>query len=115
MRLSKVAILCCAVLMLPGCGVVRGWFNGSGVAADALPYRARLAKGDDARDLRISVNAPGATVDMVRESVRFEATRYCLETFGGSDAAWVTDPATGDWSATRDGDALVFAARCTAR
>ena len=115
MGLSKVVILCCAALTLSGCGVVRGWFNGDGVASDALPYRARLTKGEDARDLRISVNAPGATVDMVRESVRFEATRYCLKTYGGSDADWATDPVTRDWSFTRDSEAMVFAARCTAR
>ena len=37
----------------------------------------------------------------VRESVRFPVTRYCISAYGGSDADWEIDPATGDWAFTR--------------
>ena len=42
------------------------------------------------------MKAPGASLDDVRESARFEVTRYCLSTYGGSAADWTVDPATGD-------------------
>ena len=101
---------------LTGCGRIRDWWTGGGgQAAEALPYRANLSKGADRHDFTVTVRAPGAAVTSVRESVRFPATRYCLETFGVSDALWTTDPATGDWAVTRNGDTMVFTGRCTAR
>jgi hypothetical protein len=63
----------------------------------------------------VSVKAPEASVEDVRESARFEVTRYCLSTYGGSAADWTIDPATGDWAFVREGENMVFAARCTTR
>lgn len=115
-RGMRAAVLFLALLVpLSGCGTIGNWFRGGAVADTALPFRARLGRGADRRDFTVSVAAGGATVPQVRESVRFEATRYCLNTFGGSDADWVLDPATGDWAFARDGEALVFSGRCTAR
>lgn len=102
------------VLGLAGCGLIRP-IGGEGVSAQNLPYRASLKRGEDRRDLTVRVRAPGATVGQVRESVRFQTTRYCLSTFGGSDAYWAIDPATGDWAFVRAGEDMVFTARCTAR
>jgi hypothetical protein len=42
-------------------------------------------------------------------------TRYCLATFGTSEADWATDPATGDWAVTRTENGAVLQARCTGR
>ena len=101
--------------MLSGCGLRERLFGGNGQADAALPYRAKLTKGDDRRDIAVRVRAGGVTVSDVRESVRFEATRYCLATYGGSDTRWQIDPATGDWAFTRDGQDMIFSGRCTAR
>ena len=88
---------------------------GSGTSSAPLQFRARLQRGEDRRDFTVRARAGGATVDQVRESVRFQATRYCLPTYGGSDVEWTIDPATDDWTFTRDGADMVFAGRCLKR
>lgn len=78
-----------------------------------LPFRAKLSKAEE-RAFTVAVTHEGNGLDEVRESVRFEATKYCLLTFGGSDADWTIDPATEDWAFTQDGAQLIFAGECTA-
>ena len=113
---NGVLILACLTLTLAGCASVRERvFGGGSQSAASLPFRASLARGEDRRDFVVRVRAGGATVDDVRESVRFPATRYCLTTFGGSDTRWVTDNATGDWGFSRDGQDMIFTGRCVAR
>ena len=114
MSLKRWIILGSVAVVLSGCSSVRERFFGS-QADRTLPYRASLTKGEDRRDFLVRVVAGGASVAAVRESVRFPATRYCLETFGGSDALWVRDPGTGDWAFTRDGQDMIFRGRCVAR
>lgn len=80
-----------------------------------LPFKAKFKKGDDPRDIEIRVQNKGAGVEAVRESVRFEATKYCIINYGGSDAEWRIDPATQDWAFVQDDKGLTFFARCTTR
>ena len=80
-----------------------------------LPFKAKLSSGEDKRDIAIAVVNKGAGVEEVRESVRFEATKYCLLNYGGSDAEWQMSSVSEDWAFTQDGDKLVFNARCVAR
>ncbi len=114
MTLTRLAIFLGIAVMLSGCGL-RDRIFGDGQADTALPYRAKLTKGDDRRNITIRVRAGGVTVNDVRESVRFEATRYCIANYGGSDTRWLIDPATGDWAFSRDGQDMIFTGRCTAR
>ncbi|MDP2085762.1 MAG: hypothetical protein Q8K20_11235 [Gemmobacter sp.] len=88
---------------------------GRRTAAEAsLPFRAAL-RADRDGTLLVTVKAPGATVDAVRESVRLPVTRHCLLNRGSSDADWVIDPASGDWAYTVDAQGtLNFQARCRA-
>ena len=106
-------------LSLAGCGSVGGFFGGlfgRDVSDRALPYKAKLSRGaEDRRNFVVTVRAGGVSVADVRESVRFPATRYCLKTYGGSEADWVIDPATGDWAFSRDGENMIFSGRCLAR
>ena len=89
-------------------------FKRKTAAEAALPYRAAL-RADRDGTLAVSVKAPGASVDGVRESVRYPVTRHCLLNRGSSEADWVTDAATGDWAYTTDGQGtLTFQARCRA-
>ena len=115
MQVSKVVILGTVILMLAGCGVRDRLFGTGGQPDRALPFKAKLVRGEDRRDFQVQVKAGGATVDQARESVRFQATRYCIKRYGGSDADWQIDPATGDWAFTRNGDEMVFSGRCTTR
>ncbi len=78
-----------------------------------LPFKAKLSKGED-RAFSVAVVHKGSGLDQVRESVRFEATKYCLLNFGGSDADWQMSAVSNDWAFTQDGDKLVFNGTCTA-
>lgn len=110
----RVIVIGLLFLSLAGCSLIRP-FGGEGVSATALPFDAKLARGEDPRDVSVTVKAASAGVEDVRESVRFPVTRYCLSTFGASAADWTVDPVTGDWAFVRDGESMVFTARCTAR
>ena len=111
----RAAIIGILVLSLAGCSLIRPR-TGEGVAAQALPYRAKVTRdAEDSRTVAVSVDAKQATLDQVRESARFPVTRYCLTFFGASEADWARDPSTGDWAFTRNGETLVLMARCTAR
>lgn len=103
--------------VLASCGVRDRLFPaGTGQASVALPYRAKLSRdAADRRNFAVTVRAPGATLETARESARFPATRYCLETFGGSDVAWTRDPASGDWAVVYGDGTLTVSGRCLFR
>lgn len=116
MTLTRLVIFVCTTMMLTSCGLRERIFGGGAGQADtALPFNAKLTKGDDRRDIAVRVRAGGVSVADVRESVRFQATRYCLATYGGSETRWAIDPATGDWAFARDGQDMIFTGRCVAR
>jgi len=77
-----------------------------------LPYKASLKTNDDPRDITINVKHKGDGIEQVRESVRYEATKYCLVTFGSSDVNWQKDGSTGDWVFQETSKGLLFRARC---
>jgi len=111
----KQVIILALILGLSGCASLRDRFGGNKQAEAALPYKAERIKSEDLRLVQVAVTAPAtATVDEMRESVRFQATAYCIKTFGNSDTEWATDPATGDWAFTRQQDVALFTGRCTA-
>ena len=125
MGMTRLSLFGAMLLSLGGCGVLGGNGNGflgigklfgdGGAAEAGLPYRASLARGEDRRDFTVRTSAGGVGVAEARESTRFPATRYCLETYGNSDIDWQIDSATGDWAFTRDGQVMIFQGRCTAR
>lgn len=109
-------ITICAALA--GCGSFSGIGSETKRASteNELPFKAKASKNsDDKLGFAVSVSNEGAGVDAVRESVRFEGTKYCLYTNGSSDVLWAEDDASGDWSFTQDGSALVFSGRCVGR
>ena len=123
MRIANALILGGLCFGLAGCGAfgpngpfgIGKMFGDGGASSAGLPYRASLKRGEDRRNFTVDVRAGGVGVNEARESARYPATRYCIETYGASDIDWVFDPATGDWAFTREGDTMVFSGRCTAR
>jgi hypothetical protein len=112
----RTFIIIALSVLVAGCANQRERVFGTSAQAEAgLPYRADITKGDDRRDISVRVRAGGASVPAVRETVRFQATRYCLWNYGGSETRWTQDPATGDWAFTRSGEDMVFTGRCIAR
>lgn len=112
----RIVVIIGLTLVLSGCAAVRDRFSGTSRAtAAALPFKAALVRGDDPRLVQVAVTAPvGTSVDAMRESARYQATVYCLRTYGNSDTDWTIDPATGDWAFTRAADTAIFRGRCAA-
>jgi hypothetical protein len=111
--------LIAALLALPGCdfigNVTSGLFS-SGPAIGVTPFRGTVDRGEDERDLTVLVEVtPDVPLDDFRESARYPVTRYCIEQFGSSEAAWETDPASGDWAVLFTERGAVLNARCTGR
>lgn len=115
MSLNRWIILGTVAVLLSGCASARERVFGGAQSDRALPFRASVLKGNDNRNIAVRVRAGGVSVADVRESVRFQATRYCLTTFGGADTLWQIDPKTGDWAFARDGQDMIFEGRCVAR
>jgi hypothetical protein len=116
----RVVLAFALTLPLAGCGWLSNTFGSLGESFGfgddgGLPFRASVDAGEDPRDLVVSVPAP-ASVPLAdfRESARFPVTRYCLTTFGTSEADWTTDP-TGDWAVVRTENGARLQARCTGR
>jgi len=103
------------VLVVASCAQLSRDKSRNATSERTLPFKAKLSSGEDKRDVAIAVVNKGAGVEEVRESVRFEATKYCLLNYGGSDAEWQVSSVSEDWAFTQDGDKLVFNARCIAR
>ena len=72
MSLKRWIILGSVALMLSGCASVRERiFGGGGEADRALPYRTKIVKGEDRRNISVRVlRAGGVAVRDVRESAR---------------------------------------------
>lgn len=111
----RALVILALVGTVASCGVLRGDKSKGAASERALPFKAKLKKGDDKRNFSVEVANRGAGLAEVRESVRFEATKYCLLNYGGSEADWRMDPTSDDWAFVQDGDKLIFNARCSAR
>ncbi len=67
----------------------------------------------------LALGAPVSPVavdpDGAREAGRYQATRYCLLTYGGSDKEWTIGPDLPIEELPVDGDTLTLQGRCTQR
>ncbi len=111
--MMRALILIAMILAVAACGSRNAARNAT--TNVELPYEADLDWGEDRRDITVRVENEGDGLEEVRESVRFEATKYCLLNFGGSDTEWDIDPETADWAFVQDGDELIFTGRCSVR
>lgn len=111
-----IKILRLAMLLGLAVGVSACALRDNGPRSVGLPFDARLSTGETRRDFTVLVRAPGATLEQIRESARFEATRHCIERTGFSDVAWMMDVEAGDWAVTRTaGGEPVVSGRCAER
>ncbi len=111
----SVALGMALAVVLSGCGVPQrlGFFNATPEVT--LPFRSKLTPLDEDRRFVVRVQANGAGIADVRESVRHPATAHCLLEHGGSDIDWDLD-AAGEWRPIRDADGgLTFSGICSTR
>ena len=120
-------LLLAAALILSStasCGVVRNTAGAIGlgqasatrsrVEEDGVRYRARAtASRQNPRDFTVTVSPFAANPEGAVEAGRYQATRYCLLTFGGSDTEWEIGPDTPLEELPVDGDDLTLTGRCT--
>lgn len=98
------------LMLMGGCGALG--LNSASDRAETeneLPFQASLevAEGNPEAFTVLVVASDDTPLEEFRESARFEATKYCLFTFGRSDANWDRDD-TGDWAVqSQDGSPLV--------
>ncbi len=84
MNAKPITMALCAALALTACAK-----SGERVRFDGNYYPADLDKvGDRREDFVVTVRDPGQGIEGAREAGRFEATRYCVETFGDSTITW---------------------------
>jgi hypothetical protein len=98
------------VVMLAGCG------GPPPVLFDGLNIKAKVAStSDDKRDITVAVTGAADKAGSAVKAVRYEATKYCMKNFAGSDVIW-SDGVLQDAKTllTPDGS-LVRQGRCVQR
>ncbi|QPM89277.1 hypothetical protein [Pseudooceanicola algae] len=111
-RVRPVAIAALLGLaLLPGCEALR---RDRGVPAfDGVVFGAKVSSdATNPENFTIAINKPQRTLAGASEAGRYEATKYCIQTFGSSEMTWYQGP---DQSRTQpvfadDGDLLLSGA-----
>ena len=82
---------------------------------EKLPYKATLKVNKNSDSFIVKVKNEQQKLNDVRESVRFEATKYCLIKYGNSNVDWLFDENAGDWRMERTLKDLSFFGKCEVR
>ncbi|WP_299280402.1 hypothetical protein [uncultured Tateyamaria sp.] len=83
------------------------------VAFDGQFFRSSSSKVDRQRDqFEVSVSPVSASLEGAREAGRYEATRYCIRSFGTSNIDWVNGPDAEDGRLRISGDKLLLRGAC---
>ncbi len=80
-----------ALLTLAGCDALRR--NNGAPEFDGAYFRAKLTPSEvDRSAFSVWVLNPEKTLAGAREAGRYEAVKYCIQTFGSSEITWVQSP-----------------------
>lgn len=80
---------------------------------DGQFYNAKLRKVDRQIDtFTVAVKPVSRSLLGAREAGRYEATVYCINTFGSSDIIWTAGPDAPDEALTIDKDTLILQGKC---
>lgn len=115
-----------ALSLLASCGVIQSTFGGIGggagsakrasVQINQIRFRTRaVVDRADPRAFTVTATPVAADPATALEAARYQATRYCLLTYGNSDKEWVIGPDTPLSQVPVDGNALALTGRCTFR
>ena len=120
----RILILIAVVFSLASCGVARnvggrlGLGSGSAskasVEAEGIRFKARAsASKEDRRMIDVTVTPFAVNPEASLEAARYQATRYCLLTYGGSDTDWTISPDTPPDQLQVIDDTVTLRGRCT--
>lgn len=123
--MGRIVIMLLVIVSVAGCGRLGLDRIGSGASTagakrntvdiNGVRYRSKVSvDSEDKRDFTINVSPAGNVVN-AQEAGRYQATVYCLRTFGGSDKDWVLSPDVEPQEARISDNGLVLQGRCTQR
>ena len=109
-RFAKiVVVLAVAGPTLQACGDPRE----TQFAFDGQFFRSAARKVEDDRQVfDVTVSPVSASLDGARAAARYEATRYCVETFGNSSVIWQSDPDAPVEALGIENDTLILRGMC---
>ena len=97
-----------AVALIAGCNKRKNQ-----LAFDGQYFKTKVTEVDDDQlQFQISVSPVSASLDGAREAGRHQATKYCIENFGSSDATWIAGPDAEATDLNLDGDTLLLRGAC---
>ena len=112
------------VLVVASCGVVRNTAGAIGVGGasanrtsveqDGVRFRARTtADREDRRNFAATATPFALNPEGSVNAARYQATRYCILTYGGSDTEWFIGPDTPLDQLSIVDDTVTLEGRCT--
>lgn len=114
--IKKISIYMIVIVGLLGCGSINSSLKSFKVKpTEPLPYKTSLTAQKNAEEFVVSVKHKEKSIEEVRESVRFEATKYCLLKFGTSNINWKISQITQDWAFDSNSGKLIFSGQCEVR
>ena len=124
--MKRIIVLSLVILSIAGCNRIQGGLGAIGIGSgsakrakveiDGTQFKAKAdANREDSRSFTISVTPVAVNPDGAKAAGRYEATRYCLLTYGGSDTDWVIGPDTPLEDIPVEGDTMTLQGRCTQR
>lgn len=106
--MKKLVLLVTAAAILGGCQS-----REDRIAFDGKYFRTKLSKVDGQRDVfTVVVKNAAQSINGAREAARYEATVYCVNTYGSSDITWVVGPDSPAENLRLVDDGLVFSGSC---
>ena len=103
-------ILCVSAALLVACGNRRD----GDIPFDGQYFRATAKKVDRTReDFTVTVRPVSASFEGALQAGEYEATKYCVLTFGSSDIDWEVGPDLDPEAYAIDGDQLQLSGTCT--
>ena len=124
--MTRFLILGLVALSLAGCSRIQNGLGSLGIGGanakrsnievQGVRFRAHASPDTaDRRDFTVTVRPVAANPEAALEAGRYQATRYCLLTYGGSDTAWTIGPDSPHDSLPVTNDTITLQGRCTHR
>ncbi len=122
----RIFLLGILMLTLASCGLIRNTAGSLGVGRASASraqveindtrFRARAhPEAEDKRSFAVTVSPVAVDPTAAMEAGRYQATRYCLLTYGGSDTDWTIGPDTPLSQLPVADDTATLRGRCTHR
>ncbi len=101
--------------VISGCSTARNLVSGDPeVSFEGIRHKANLSPDTSrGRDFVVTVSPFAVNPGAALEAGRYEATKYCLKQYGGSDASWTVGPDDDPAGFRPVNDTITLDGRCT--